>query len=123
MPATLFVIGVIMAAAGNALIACALTLQKHVHNKMAGKPASRSPLFWLSLVGMVAGEVGNFAAFGFARWLPGGRSGLQRKMGPQRALSRSRCLMPTYGPRLEAWEPKMATQGGRSQSSCLNEHR
>ena len=61
-------IGVGMAIAGNILIACSLTLQKHVHVKMAhaGRVASQSPLFWVALGGMIVGEVGNFAAFGFA---------------------------------------------------------
>ena len=62
----LFLIGVIMAIAGNTLIACSLTLQKHVHNSSSGKPIASTPLFWLALVGMICGEVGNFAAFGFA---------------------------------------------------------
>ena len=65
---SLFFVGVAMAVAGNTLIACSLTLQKHVHNRAAtsGKPVAKSALFWLALVGMIAGEVGNFAAFGFA---------------------------------------------------------
>lgn len=65
---SLFFVGVAMAVAGNTLIACSLTLQKHVHNLAAasGKPVTRSAFFWLALVGMIAGEVGNFAAFGFA---------------------------------------------------------
>ena len=64
----LLYLGVAMAVGGNTLIACSLALQKHVHNKHVAlqKPASRSLLFWVSLAGMVTGEVGNFAAFGFA---------------------------------------------------------
>ena len=61
-----FMLGVAMAIAGNSLIACSLTLQKYVHNQRRGKPAGHSTLFWLALIGMIAGEVGNFAAFGFA---------------------------------------------------------
>ena len=63
-----FLIGVLLAIAGNTLIACALTLQKHTHNleKLTGAQASSSPLFWFSIAGMIGGEVGNFAAFGFA---------------------------------------------------------
>jgi uncharacterized membrane protein len=60
----LVLLGVITAVSGNCLIALSLTLQKHVHNKY-DSPA-RSPLFWLALFGMIGGEVGNFAAFGFA---------------------------------------------------------
>ena len=63
-----FFIGVGLACAGNALIACSLVLQKHCVNAEAatGMKASTMRLFWLSLVGMIGGEVGNFAAFGFA---------------------------------------------------------
>ena len=68
MAISLFVVGVVLAIAGNTLIASALTLQKHMHNEAAktGKAAESNPLFWLSIVGMIGGEVGNFAAFGFA---------------------------------------------------------
>ena len=61
-------VGVGMAICGNCLIACSLTLQKFVHVSMsaAGKAVETSPLFWLALCGMIAGEIGNFAAFGFA---------------------------------------------------------
>jgi len=64
----LFAIGVTLAICGNTLIASALTLQKFTHNleQQTGKPASSSPLFWFSIAGMIGGEVGNFAAFGFA---------------------------------------------------------
>ena len=63
-----FYIGVIMAISGNTLIAFSLTLQKHMHNveKETGAPAASSPLFWASFAGLIVGEVGNFAAFGFA---------------------------------------------------------
>lgn len=59
-------LGVGLAISGNSLIAISLTLQKYVHNQSAGKAVGGSPLFWLALVGMITGEVGNFAAFGFA---------------------------------------------------------
>lgn len=65
MPGELAAVGVSIAVAGNTLIACSLALQKHVHNRYAATPF-QSPLFWFALVGMVVGEVGNFAAFGFA---------------------------------------------------------
>ena len=64
--------GVILAVSGNLVIACALALQKWVHNTIANRPvelrqpASRHPLFWVALVGLMVGEVGNFAAFGLA---------------------------------------------------------
>ena len=62
----LFLIGVILAISGNSLIAIALTLQKHAHNieKKTGEPAVA--FFWMSIAGMIGGEIGNFAAFGFA---------------------------------------------------------
>ena len=64
----LFLLGVSLAVAGNTLIACSLTLQKYCVNREAatGVKASSTPLFWVALVGMIAGEVGNFTAFGFA---------------------------------------------------------
>jgi hypothetical protein len=64
--------GVILAVSGNLVIACALALQKWVHNTIANRPveqrqpASRHPLFWVALMGLMVGEVGNFAAFGLA---------------------------------------------------------
>ena len=64
--------GVILAVCGNLVIACALALQKWVHNTIASRPvelrqpASRHPLFWVALAGLMAGELGNFAAFGLA---------------------------------------------------------
>ena len=64
----MFLIGVSMAIVGNTLIACSLTLQKWCHMREAsgGLKASSTPLFWLALAGLIGGEVGNFAAFGFA---------------------------------------------------------
>ena len=47
--------GVILAVCGNLVIACALALQKWVHNTIASRPvelrqpASRHPLFWVAL--------------------------------------------------------------------------
>ena len=43
-----------------------------MHNTIASRPvelrqpASRHPLFWVALAGLMAGELGNFAAFGLA---------------------------------------------------------
>ena len=74
-----FILGVVLAISGNCLIACSLALQKYVHNRHQkavdaaqakngppAKGASSSPLFWVALTGLILGEVGNFAAFGFA---------------------------------------------------------
>ena len=52
--------GVILAVCGNLVIACALALQKWVHNTIASRPvelrqpASRHPLFWVALAGLMA---------------------------------------------------------------------
>ena len=63
----LFLVGVGLAVGGNTLIACSLTLQKFcVTQEVAtGATTGSMPLFWLALAGMIGGEVGNFAAFGF----------------------------------------------------------
>ena len=63
----LFLVGVGLAVGGNTLIACSLTLQKFCVNRevATGVKTGSMPLFWLALAGMIGGEVGNFAAFGF----------------------------------------------------------
>jgi len=72
MPSVNFMIGVGLAVAGNLLIACSLTLQKHVHNLLEELPSekrpapSSNPLFFVAIFGLMFGEIGNFAAFGFA---------------------------------------------------------
>lgn len=76
--------GILLAVSGNLLIACSLALQKWVHKAVEQhKPGtygrrhvratptseptvSTQPLFWVALLGLVLGEVGNFAAFGLA---------------------------------------------------------
>ena len=62
-----FLVGVGLAVGGNTLIACSLTLQKFCVNRevATGATTGSMPLFWLALAGMIGGEVGNFAAFGF----------------------------------------------------------
>lgn len=65
-------IGIALAVSGNLLISGALNVQKHVHNQNERlppelqKPYTRMPLWWLGLVLTVCGELGNFAAYGFA---------------------------------------------------------
>lgn len=82
-------IGFLLAICGNTLIACSLTLQKSAHNKLASPPTDpddklesaepntpgpppdtfrflKDPTWWMGTFLMAAGEVGNFAAFGFA---------------------------------------------------------
>ncbi|EOD26955.1 hypothetical protein EMIHUDRAFT_236270 [Emiliania huxleyi CCMP1516] len=65
-------LGIILAVSGNLLIACSLALQKWVH--MAFEREDEEPrlaarartLFPVALLGLMLGEVGNFAAFGLA---------------------------------------------------------
>ena len=63
-----FMLGVLLAVGGNLFIACSLTMQKMAHNKAlrTGKPPNSLALFWVALIGMIVGEIGNFAAFGLA---------------------------------------------------------
>lgn len=62
--------GVVLAISGNLLIAASLILQKRVHLLVAASSpplrAEQHPLFPIALIGLVVGEVGNFAAFGLA---------------------------------------------------------
>lgn len=60
--------GVVLAIVGNLAIAASLILQKKVHMLVASTamPAERHPLFPVALLGLIVGEVGNFAAFGLA---------------------------------------------------------
>lgn len=66
------VIGIVLAVAGNLVISMGLNVQKYVHNLNDVKPEAErvpftaSPVWWLGLAGTVAGELGNFLAFGFA---------------------------------------------------------
>ena len=65
-------IGIVLAVAGNLVISLGLNVQKYVHNlndvKPEGerRPFTTNPMWWLGLGGTIAGEVGNFLAFGFA---------------------------------------------------------
>jgi drug/metabolite transporter (DMT)-like permease len=64
--------GIVLAIAGNLVISISLNVQKHVHNQNDAKPEAErrpftsNPIWWVGLCGTVAGEVGNFLAFGFA---------------------------------------------------------
>lgn len=66
------VIGIVLAVAGNLVISLGLNVQKYVHNMNELKPEAErrpftsNPIWWLGLSGTIAGEVGNFLAFGFA---------------------------------------------------------
>ena len=61
-------IAVVLSVTGDIVTACSLTLNKYVHNRSAERRTRprASGLFWLAMIGLVLGEVGNFIAFGFA---------------------------------------------------------
>ena len=65
-------IGIMMAIAGNLMIACSLGAAEVRARQPAEDPraeaaeGAHAPLFWLAMFGLVFGEVGNFAAFGLA---------------------------------------------------------
>nr|XP_033790809.1 NIPA-like protein 2 isoform X2 [Geotrypetes seraphini] len=62
--------GVLLAILGNFLISISLNLQKYVHLRLACRADQRtyikSKLWWCGIVLMGIGELGNFAAYGFA---------------------------------------------------------
>lgn len=64
------IIGVGVAIIGNIFISVSLNLQKYAHNKISlqGNPVSylHSKTWWLGIAIMIIGEMGNFAAYGFA---------------------------------------------------------
>jgi drug/metabolite transporter (DMT)-like permease len=53
---------------GNICISVALNIQKHVHNTIEGQDDHylQNKLWWLGFAVMILGELGNFAAYGFA---------------------------------------------------------
>ncbi|XP_046372460.1 NIPA-like protein 2 isoform X1 [Haliotis rufescens] len=63
-------VGSALAIGGNLLISISLNLQKFTHNRNQAREESihytRDPLWWLGLILMGLGEVGNFTAYGFA---------------------------------------------------------
>lgn len=61
------IIGALVAITGNILISFALNIQKYVHNALS--PETKyysSKMWWVGLSVMFCGELGNFAAYGFA---------------------------------------------------------
>ncbi|KAI8898932.1 magnesium transporter NIPA-domain-containing protein [Globomyces pollinis-pini] len=75
------IIGVTVAIVGNVCISCALNIQKYVHNSLSDQPEQltetgdgvqntqsylQSKLWWVGMALMIFGELGNFAAYGFA---------------------------------------------------------
>ncbi|XP_006028060.1 NIPA-like protein 2 [Alligator sinensis] len=63
-------LGVLLAVTGNFLISISLNIQKYAHLRLAclaaQKPYYTSKLWWSGIILMGAGELGNFAAYGFA---------------------------------------------------------
>ena len=63
--------GICLALGGNLLVSVALNVTKHAHNvnqrETVPKPYVQLPLWWLGFGATVVGELGNFAAYGFAQ--------------------------------------------------------
>lgn len=62
--------GICLAIGGNLLVSVALNLTKHAHNmnqrSAFPKPYVQLSLWWLGFIATIVGEMGNFAAYGFA---------------------------------------------------------
>ncbi|KAM4704668.1 NIPA-like protein 2 isoform 2-T2 [Rhinophrynus dorsalis] len=64
------ILGIILSISGSFLISISLNLQKYTHLRLACQedplPYYRSKLWWCGMILMAIGELGNFAAYGFA---------------------------------------------------------
>ncbi|XP_078397231.1 NIPA-like protein 2 isoform X2 [Cetorhinus maximus] len=64
------VLGTVLAITGNVLISISLNIQKYTHVRLlcqeSPMPYYKSKLWWCGIVLMGMGELGNFAAYGFA---------------------------------------------------------
>ncbi|XP_059502361.1 NIPA-like protein 2 isoform X2 [Stegostoma tigrinum] len=64
------ILGTVLAIAGNVLISISLNIQKYTHIRLlcqeSQTPYYRSKLWWCGILLMGMGELGNFAAYGFA---------------------------------------------------------
>ena len=62
--------GIALAVGGNLLVSVALNLTKHAHNvnraRASPLPYVKLPLWWVGFCATLVGELGNFAAYGFA---------------------------------------------------------
>ena len=62
--------GIALAVGGNLLVSVALNLTKHAHNvnraRASPLPYVKLPLWWVGFFATLVGELGNFAAYGFA---------------------------------------------------------
>ncbi|KAK7885994.1 hypothetical protein WMY93_025615 [Mugilogobius chulae] len=68
-PLTTYLLGIIVSICGNVLISVSLNIQKYTHVRQAqrgSKPYYTSALWWMGVILMGVGELGNFAAYGFA---------------------------------------------------------
>ncbi|XP_077432129.1 NIPA-like protein 2 isoform X2 [Vanacampus margaritifer] len=68
-PFQAYLLGIIISICGNVLISISLNIQKYAHVCLAqrgSKPYYTSVLWWCGLLLMGVGELGNFAAYGFA---------------------------------------------------------
>uniref|UniRef100_A0A3Q2PWT6 NIPA like domain containing 2 n=1 Tax=Fundulus heteroclitus TaxID=8078 RepID=A0A3Q2PWT6_FUNHE len=64
-----YLLGIIISICGNVLISVSLNIQKYAHVRQAqrgSKPYYTSRMWWSGVVLMGIGELGNFAAYGFA---------------------------------------------------------
>ncbi|XP_030638969.1 NIPA-like protein 2 [Chanos chanos] len=65
----IYILGIIIAICGNFLISISLNIQKYTHvrqSQRGTKPYYTSSLWWCGILLMGLGELGNFAAYGFA---------------------------------------------------------
>ncbi|NP_001005069.1 NIPA-like protein 2 [Xenopus tropicalis] len=64
------ILGIVLSIFGSFLISISLNLQKYTHVRLACRqdplPYYKSKLWWFGMFLMGAGELGNFAAYGFA---------------------------------------------------------
>ncbi|KAM4633169.1 NIPA-like protein 2 [Polymixia lowei] len=68
-PLRTYLLGIIISICGNILISISLNIQKYAHvrqSQRGSKPYYASMLWWCGVVLMGVGELGNFAAYGFA---------------------------------------------------------
>ncbi|XP_076850783.1 NIPA-like protein 2 [Brachyhypopomus gauderio] len=65
----IYILGIIIAICGNFLISISLNIQKYTHirqSQRGSRPYYTSRLWWCGILLMGLGELGNFAAYGFA---------------------------------------------------------
>ncbi|XP_062421560.1 NIPA-like protein 2 isoform X1 [Pungitius pungitius] len=68
-PLRTYLLGIIISICGNILISISLNIQKYAHvrhSQRDSKPYYTSPVWWCGVALMGVGELGNFAAYGFA---------------------------------------------------------